>query len=523
MVVVGAVCLVWSLGRLPSPRAFLTDAEYGHQLSAALQILRGEHPFVDVRSTYGPLRFYTSALAQVLSGHRILGELALDAVAYAAAYVVLFRLLLRASGSVAIALVLEACALILMPRTHKYFVVLMPLVVLWSAWRYADRPDATTLRRLALAVVLTGLFRPDFGVYGAFGATAGVWVHPADDWRARGRRVLALVAALLAWTSPWLLWLAVHGALGEYLLDSSVGAARHAAGMSLPFPTWETPGLVPGLSALAFGLSGLLPALAVGVLGLDRARITAEERRLLPPLLVLAQCTLLQATHRSDFQHLLQSVPVTFVVVAWLAGRAWRLGGIGGAIGLATLGCWAAVMVAAVPAQPWRVVGPRALVARLRVFAETREEYLHALAADAGDAAFPSAVGYIRACTEPDARVLALPALASVYYLSDRSFAGGQIALQPGYFTTEADQRRMVARLSTENVPVMIEAVGYVLDGRPDRAGLTFAPIVADYLEANFVEVGRFGSIAVRVARGRVTAPPEAQWGHVPCPRRPAT
>ncbi len=319
------LCVLWIGGRLPDPAVFLADPDWGHQTAGANQILLGEHPFIDFRSTYGPLTFYASALAHVLSGGRVVGEMALVVLGYALAYVLLFRLMRIAAHTARVAWPVTVAALILMPRLYKYYIVLAPALTLTAAWAHVDRPGGRTVWALGFAIALAGLFRPDFGAFAALTGIAAVALRPAPGPAVRLWRILGLLGAVLACATPWLLWVGVRGGLGEYIADSIVGAPRHAAGMALPLPVLHGPESThAGATALlaAFVFFAVLPLAAVVVLLFRRVAVDVGERARVLTLVVLAQATLLQAAHRSEVQHLLQAIPASFVLVAWLIGVA---------------------------------------------------------------------------------------------------------------------------------------------------------------------------------------------------------
>jgi hypothetical protein len=520
LVLVGIV--LWVLLKLPDPVTFLGDADQGHQLAGATQILFGEHPFVDWHTTYGPLTFYASALAQRVSGQRIIGEMVLIVIGYGTAYLILFQLLWRAGGRASLALIV--LALVLMPRTYKYYVVLGPVAVLWAAWRYVDEPRARSLVLLASAVALTGLFRSDFGVYAGVAATAAVAGSAAPSGRVRCARVAGLVVLVVGGASPWLVWVWHAGGLSAYFADSIGGGSRIASGMALPLPSLATN---PRLSVL-YAVSWALPACALSVLALRGRAIATNERVRILSAVVLAQGSLFQSAHRSEYLHLLQAIPVDFVLAVWLARRALDELASGivlyrsvAAVGLGALASAAgAGLTLTTTFSQWPSFDPGASVEKLRVFAGSRDDVLRHVAAKAPNNWYLQAIRYVRACTERSDRILALPLLTTFFYMGERRFAGGQMGLAPGYFSTDAEQRTMIERLTREDVPLIIEMPGFSFDGMDVRKMEVFAPLVFAYLRERFVEVGRFGPAVVAVRRDVLPTPLIPGAAEVPCPRR---
>ena len=159
------VALIAVVVRTPTPDIFLVDSDAGHQLAGAQQIEFGEHPFVDFRSTYGPLTFYASYAAQRIGGGTIAAELLLCALAYSVAFLLIFRCT-DAMGGTFIAL---GCTAVWqsrrLPRFYKYYIFLGTALVMICLLRYIRRPGRTRLALLAGAIVIAGLYRPDQGIY----------------------------------------------------------------------------------------------------------------------------------------------------------------------------------------------------------------------------------------------------------------------------------------------------------------------------------------------------------------------
>jgi hypothetical protein len=88
-------------------------------------------------------------------------------------------------------------------------------------------------------------------------------------------------------------------------------------------------------------------------------------------------------------------------------------------------------------------------------------------------------VDYLRRCTHPDDRVLAAWFAPHLYFFSGRGFAGGMVVTFGGHWSEPDRQHRIVAKLETESVPVVIFQTG-----RSDfRAAY---PVVDEYLRMNY-------------------------------------
>jgi hypothetical protein len=241
---------------------------------------------------------------------------------------------------------------------------------------------------------------------------------------------------------------------------------------------------------------------------------------------ILAQLTLVQSIHRSDHRHLIEAIPASLVLVVWFtewatlgvrgASRHARLAGAAGiaATGMAVLAVSAAALRLhdVVVASPMNVPGwlveysgsRSALV--IRVLQRNRENWE------------AQAIEYIRRCTAPDERVLALPYLTSYYHLSERRFGGGHMYISPGFFNRDADQRRLIEVLESQQVPLIIDMPGFGIDGRRERSVEHMAPIVDEYFRKEYVSAGRIGDARVRIHRNRLPEGAMVTSARPPCP-----
>jgi hypothetical protein len=505
VVCVFAICLVVLLLRIPAPLSFALDADQGQQLAGARQLLHGEHPFIDFRSTYGPLTYYASAVAQIVSGGRPLGEVTLALSAYTITYTLLFSLMLRASGRSVVAAFWLGIALLTSPRFYKYYIVAGPVLVLWTGWRYREEPSRLRLWLTAGAVTATALYRLDFGVYAGLTAAFLVAVDPMR-WTERGRRLVVFAVACLAWASPWLLWAWTRGGLGNYLVDSLRGI-EHARGMALPFPrpAADDPWSLANGVWVAFVACFMLPIVTVLVACLRRP--WSDTRADVVGAALLGQGTLLQASHRSDLPHLLQAIPVLYVSCAWLTGEALevlRRGGLMARVcaSVATFGLvgLAAVLAAAAHANgSWPQWTPRQAVSHIVTYANSRPVFLDVLEREYPNEPALHAIRYLRDCTRAEQRILALPLLTSYYYLSDRAFGGEKMYLAPGFFNAPADEARMIEVMRRQDVAAVVDQPDLVLDGDARRRMAVYAPAVSRFLDGHYVETDRFGPLRVRL------------------------
>ena len=95
-------------------------------------------------------------------------------------------------------------------------------------------------------------------------------------------------------------------------------------------------------------------------------------------------------------------------------------------------------------------------------------------------------IDYIGRCTAPDAKLWTLTFAPELFFYTGRSFAGGQVSLSPGYFTSDRDASLMLDRVSHENVPLVI------MDSQTQGEMLKDYPRIGAYVTANYREAARF-------------------------------
>jgi hypothetical protein len=477
--------------RTPTPDIFLVDSDAGHQLAGAQQIGFGEHPFIDFRSTYGPLTFYASYAAQRIGGGTIAAELLLCALAYSAAFLLIFRCA-RVMGGTLIALACTALAAAQLPRFYKYYIFLGAALVMVCLLRYIRRPGQTRLAMLAGATAIAGLYRPDQGVYAFVSAVSAILIVERSAIRA----LVVLPGMIVVAASPWLIFLIARGGVKNYILDSTLGAARHAAGLSLPFPHLDfsqSLGAAGNLSAIGYCIWWSIPAIAVVVLLAGWGRLEPPTRRCAAVTTIFAALSLLQSAHRSDYGHLTEALAPCYVLLAFIAGaivtsrsRAiWR----GMTLGMLAAGIAICIWVGVVE-HSFGQFNDRVLHDYTFFYAHRPAVYLRRLRTAYPGLPYLGAIDFIEEHTTQGQRFLAVPFMTTFYYLTGRPFAGGQMLMAPGYFSDEADQRRMTQTLARQGNPLIVEvADGGGYDGLPARKTRAFAAIFYQYVDAHYRKV----------------------------------
>lgn len=498
---VAGVAAVVALVFFPMPRSLLLDHGHGYQLAGAAEILAGRHPFIDFRDVYGPLPHYASALAHAAAGGRVGGELGLVVAALAVGYALFFRLLRACGVGVGVALATVAVAIAIQPAAFRYYLFLLPVVFLTVAWRFAETPRRGWLVGLAATVMLAGLFRPDMGVFTWVAGVVLIAVR-GEGRRAAWAQVAVFTGCVFLWALPWLGWLATHGALGEYLADSSSGALAHNAGMARPFPAWSAAhfGFNPeNTLAVLFRLPGAL--LVVAVLGLwwRRREMAVEQRARWWTVAALAAGTQLQAVSIVDWMHVRDPLPWRLLLLAWLVSAGVPAGAAGGwgrrvaRIGAVALAVELVLAVAV--REPLENFKPAMVGEKLRFYACGRAEFLRRVG-EQRLSLRPGLYQYLRDHSAADEGVFAVIEAPQTNFFAERRLAGGQLAILPGFFARAEDQRRLIARLRAERTAfVVLDHLGQ--HEYPELSLEKFAPEFWAFLQSEFVEVTRFQDIRV--------------------------
>ena len=217
---VAAVFAVAFLVRWATVSSLTGDDHY--LLWAATSLLNGDRPFRDFVDLGAPLYWAMSALAQAMTGYRVIGEVALGTALVALAFAISFHLAWRASRSLAVAAGLTALALLVVTQRelYSYTKIFVYPLGLWLCWRYIDRPTLLRAGALAFGVAVAFGYRHDHGAYVGVGAAAAIL---AAHWPEGPRRIilawLRFGAALVLLLSPYLALIQVNEGIVHYFQD----------------------------------------------------------------------------------------------------------------------------------------------------------------------------------------------------------------------------------------------------------------------------------------------------------------
>lgn len=515
-------------------------------LLGAERVLRGEIPYRDFWTMYGPGQFYLLAGLFSVFGVSDLTLRGLGLVAKGMVAALCYLLVRRCAGRL---LALAAWLVVLGLVTavgHDGFPVFPALGLALASVLLLD----AGLRRgpgfLLAAGLCTGLattFRHDLGFYNAVAVGGAILLaarwetaegEPAGAARA-GRRLLAYAAGVLLVVGPVtaLLLDAVPLADLEFSL-LEVPARIYPVVRSLPFPPLE-----PLLGPVAESWQVLLhtprrlfdyavyaPFLAlpwvvvVEVLHRRRRRregvrwqqSLAEGGILVPALIALALVFILKGLVRVSTLHMIQAlVPAVALLAIGLARMPWRSPA---AILLLAPGLVASLLLLLPPL--WvagNAVGQGQRDLRFgpaRLVTLCTEPPLPRLRCMTADAAHLAAVRYVMARSDPDSPVfvgagrhdrLLLNAVA-LYFLMERGSVTKWHELHPGIQTTAAVQRAMIAEMrQTPPRFVLLDSRWDAIEEPNASARSGGVTLLDDYLAENFATVKQFGPVRVLAPR----------------------
>src|SRR5262249_28373654 len=131
----------------------------------AVQVLYGDWPVRDFEDPGFPLSYLLSTSVAALFGPSLLVNVLLCILLLAVTSAVTSLLVWRATESQTTAIVAAAFTIAVSPRLYNATKVIVPVVAIWLAWRYADNPRLRRLVALAIWTAVAFLLRHDYLVY----------------------------------------------------------------------------------------------------------------------------------------------------------------------------------------------------------------------------------------------------------------------------------------------------------------------------------------------------------------------
>ena len=452
------------------------DGDHFIYYLGARQVAHGERPLRDfsdagLQGAWPALTYELPALAQKIGGETLLPEAVFVVGAIAVALTVLFVTAARLAGPLP-AFVATIATLFTATKLYGYSKLVVFAVAAALFLHYVRRPTRSALVWLAVWSAVAFLFRHDFLVYLA-PAAATLIVLGSGSWRAGFARVCLYGALVTVLVAVPLYTIEHYVGLRSYVETNWAISVSERARTNLPWPQ-------------------LTPAASIGDFIANEKNAAAWLYYLclsIPPIAVLA---LLWSPYPRDLDaRQRRAIVISLAVLAFVLNRYLLRGNLGARIGdlgapVAILAAWVVATFRDAPLAG-RVLGRTAttlvfVTAALaistigsvwheldttgfrdsikktvkRVYAVSVQ--LRALPPPAGtmSAEGPTVADYIHACTRPSQRVLVVADAPEILAMAARSPAAGQLTFRPGFYTLDHDQRLMLERLRTQDVPVIV-------------------------------------------------------------------
>lgn len=473
-----AVALLAFLYRFNTPEGSIggfTNDQFAHLMRAEM-MLRGQQPLRDfadaeLRGAWPALSYAVPAWAQHFGGRTLLSEAYLTIGALAIAHAVFFVLALGLSKRWWVALLTTAVAILTAPRPYSYPKVLMLTLGIGALQMVVARPSPAVFAVAALVTAVATLFRHDCGVYVAAGIVAGIVALDATP-RVAGRRLGVYAAFTALWLLPSAIWVQVYEGIPSYIGGALATAANESNRTKVELPAlWTlTPATTDGLVGLTYYAFWLMLVMAAGVLLLrsrDSASLGPADRATACGLLAMAALANHFLLRGSLSQRLGDAVIPVAALAAWsivvasgLSGSTTRRLAIVASTSVLLFMLTAAASYGGLArrldesgfAQSWHRVVSR--------FVEVRSNLERLPPVDwsgfRNDPSLPQAARYVAECTSPDDYLMVAAEAPEIYVFSHRRFAAGQGSLSMGLYTSEDDQRRALAKLAGQSVPIVL-------------------------------------------------------------------
>jgi hypothetical protein len=279
---------------------------------------------------------------------------------------------------------------------------------------------------------------------------------------------MALLCGVVA--APYVIYVALTTGILPHVA-SGLAYSRAEAGrtfLGVPGIAWSRLLTPEGIQVGLFYTLHALPVAALAALGIShRQRSDACGRTVAQIAPVILTAFAVNASMlREPLEARLPDAAVPAVVLgAWLLSHAWQLSwwrvAFPAALGIATVVAAAGVAVVGTPVEHFDRAGLIDAPARAfdHIFTTadsiSRRDGRRTFSSGATQSLLPL-IRYVRRCTTASDRLFIAGDMPELYVLTERPFAGGQPALRGGFFETEEDQRRVVARLHAQRVPLVV-------------------------------------------------------------------
>jgi hypothetical protein len=469
-------------------------------------LLQGEQPlrdFVDaeLRGAWPALSYAVSAWAQEVGGRTLLPEAYLTVGALAVAHAIVLLLALDASKRWSMALLAATVTIAMTPKLYNYPKVLMLALGAWALRAAVLAPSVWRLGAAALVTAGATLFRHDLGVYLAVATAAALVARDAGRWSAAARTVGIYTAFTAACLLPSALWVQIYEGIPSYLRNSLASVAVERARTELRLPPFDlaAPFAGDGLLLMTYYAFWAVPlAAAAALIGRVAAssgsRLTPNERATATGLLAMAILVNMSFLRANLAERFADAVVPVVLLAAWTVGAAsaWPSAAVRRSVTLVSAALLLQMLGAAyVFADVARDLDTSGLsdswektTRRYRAASDELSRLPPVTWSDDAKGVLRVA-RYLAECTSPNDHVLVAGPLHEIPVFARRRFAAGQAMFKLSLYTSDKDQRRALARLKQQSVPVILADAsefegGFVSD----------YPLLARHLAEQYHEAG---------------------------------
>lgn len=413
----------------------------------ALQVLYGDWPVRDFEDPGFPLSYLVSTAVAAIFGPSLLVNVLLCILLLALTSALTYLLAFRATRSHVAAVVAAAFTVEIYPRLYNATKVIVPVVAIWLAWRYAGRPRTRELFELAIWSAVAFLLRHDYLVYVALGNVTLLALCHAEAPRETARRLVTYAALTLLFIAPWLLYVQAYEGVAEYFAAAVRFTAAEGRRTATGPPQWLF------FAFIAVPVAGIIASFRRGPY-LTRAQLASAAVMLLSLDLVFLRDVL--ATRIPDV------IAPTAVVAAAVVGHVLSANTMKRTAILAA--AFALVAGAAQIANKRSAIqGPADAGQRLGDIAERLQ---HASPEIMPNPSLAPLVTYLAQCTPPGDRVFVAGFGPEIAVLAHRPFAARLPTWIPSYYEDDADVNRAVAKLHDEPLGAAVFLDGTTVVGR---------------------------------------------------------
>lgn len=497
-VLVIAFCVIVAISvMILSPIEFIIYSGHGFQLLGANLILDGFHPFIDFKTPYGPLVFYLSAAAQKITDSRIIGEVVLDSVGFFTSYLLLFVIAYGISKRFVIAYGITLYSLLFFPNFFKYYILLGPVLVLFSLFLYSRKQSCLRILFFACSVVITMLFRFDFGLYGLVAGSVQIFIL-SGNWV---KRQIVVLVSIILFLSPWLLSLILSGHFHDYIYQSTIGSLTFGYGTSLSLPLPNIYSLISYDNAvfIIYLLFYAIPIVTSFRIYRQWQFISVGEKSFITATTTLALLSLIQSIHRFDVSHLLQAVTPQFVLLAWFAREIITRWSLWGKVIIAIATVLTVTLSIYFSSTYFlgllnRFGQHRTLRQDFMFYFKNKKEYIEDLISLNYQNAELRVIHYLS--SDPELKSIAVfPVASQISYWSDLPLSSSYLFISPGYFSSESEQVEMISELERRRNQIIVLQPKHVFDPKKNNTMDTYMPLVYRYIIVNYTadkEVGPY-------------------------------